>query len=49
MVNGRCRNHGCLSTGAKTEEGKAAIRQALKKWMSEIKLLDDVCGLVDAG
>lgn len=29
MENGKCRIHGGLSTGAKTEEGKAAIRQAL--------------------
>jgi len=34
MTNGRCRNHGGLSTGAKTEEGKAAIRQSLKERMS---------------
>jgi len=34
MENGRCRNHGGMSTGAKTEEGKAAIRLALKERMS---------------
>ncbi len=34
MTNGRCRNHGGMSTGAKTEEGKASIRQALKERMS---------------
>lgn len=34
MTNGRCRNHGGMSTGAKTEAGKAAIRQALKHRMS---------------
>ena len=34
MGNGRCRNHGGMSTGAKTEEGKAAIRLALKERMS---------------
>ncbi len=33
MENGRCRNHGGMSTGAKTEEGKAAIRLALKERM----------------
>lgn len=34
MENGKCRNHGGMSTGAKTEEGKAAIRLALKERMS---------------
>ena len=34
MTNGRCRNHGGMSTGPKTEEGKAAIRLALKERMS---------------
>lgn len=33
MENGKCRNHGGLSTGAKTEEGKAAIRLALEQRM----------------
>ena len=33
MENGRCRNHGGMSTGAKTEEGKAAIRLALNERM----------------
>lgn len=34
LANGRCRNHGGLSTGAKTEAGKTAIRLALKERMS---------------
>jgi len=34
MGNGKCRNHGGMSTGAKTEAGKAAIRLALKERMS---------------
>ncbi len=34
MENGKCRNHGGLSTGAKTEAGKTAIRLALKERMA---------------
>ena len=34
LANGRCRNHGGLSTGAKTEAGKTAIRLALKERMA---------------
>ena len=33
MKNGRCRNHDGMSTGAKTEKGKAAIRIALQERM----------------
>lgn len=33
MTNGRCRNHGGMSTGPKTEEGKATIRLALQERM----------------
>ncbi len=31
MANGRCRNHGGLSSGPKTPEGKAAVVRASKK------------------
>ncbi|WP_420313846.1 HGGxSTG domain-containing protein [Bryobacter aggregatus] len=29
MLNGRCRIHGGLSTGARTEDGKQRIRRAV--------------------
>jgi len=32
-VNGRCRMHGGLSTGAKSEEGKAKCREAARRGM----------------
>ena len=32
-VNGRCRMHGGLSTGAKTEEGKARCKEAARRGM----------------
>ena len=35
VVNGRCRMHGGLSTGAKTEEGKARCREASRQGMLE--------------
>ena len=31
MANGRCRNHGGLSSGPKTPEGKAAVGKASKE------------------
>lgn len=31
MRNGRCRNHGGLSSGAKTPEGRAAVSKASKE------------------
>lgn len=32
-VNGRCRRHGGLSTGPRTEEGREAVRQGqLRRW-----------------
>ena len=33
LSNGRCRNHGGLSTGAKTFEGKKRIAEATRKRM----------------
>lgn len=35
VVNGRCRMHGGLSTGAKTEEGRERCREAAKRGMIE--------------
>jgi hypothetical protein len=34
-INGRCRLHGGLSSGAKTEEGKARCREAVRRGMIE--------------
>jgi len=37
MNNGKCRNHGGMSTGPRTEQGKSAIKQALKERMSGLQ------------
>ena len=34
MLNGRCRNHGGLSSGPKTPEGRKAITEALRQRMA---------------
>ncbi len=34
LTNGRCKNHGGLSTGAKTPEGRQAIAQATSQRMA---------------
>jgi hypothetical protein len=34
MTNGRCKNHGGMSTGPKTPEGRQAISQATRKRMA---------------
>lgn len=34
LVNGRCRNHGGLSTGPKTPEGRQAIAEATRQRMA---------------
>ena len=34
LTNGRCKNHGGLSTGPKTPEGRQAISQATRKRMA---------------
>ncbi len=33
MRNGRCRNHGGCSTGPKSEEGRRAVAEAIRKRM----------------
>jgi hypothetical protein len=38
LSNGRCRNHGGLSTGPKTPEGKSRIAQATKHRMASGQL-----------
>jgi hypothetical protein len=37
MINGRCKNHGGLSTGAKTPEGRQAIAQATRQRMALVQ------------
>jgi hypothetical protein len=37
MLNGRCRNHGGMSTGAKTAEGRQALSLALKERMKGLQ------------
>ena len=34
LTNGRCKNHGGMSTGPKTPEGRQAIAQATRKRMA---------------
>ena len=34
LVNGRCKNHGGMSTGPRTVEGRQAIAQATRKRMA---------------
>jgi len=34
LANGRCRNHGGLSTGPRTPEGKRRSREALDEWLA---------------
>lgn len=34
MTNGRCKNHGGMSTGPKTPEGRQAIAQAMRRSMA---------------
>jgi hypothetical protein len=34
LTNGRCKNHGGMSTGPKTPEGRQAISQATRKRMA---------------
>jgi len=38
LANGRCRNHGGLSTGPKTPEGKSRIAEATKHRMASGQL-----------
>ena len=34
LTNGKCKNHGGMSTGPKTPEGRQAISQAIRKRMA---------------
>jgi hypothetical protein len=52
LSNGRCRNHGGLSTGPKTPEGRRAIAEATRKRMlsgQRIKALEGFRSWLDAG
>lgn len=39
LANGRCRNHGGLSTGPRTPEGRASSAAALHRYWTERRLL----------
>ena len=41
LPNGRCKNHGGLSTGPKTPEGRKAIGEATRKRMASGKAIRD--------
>ena len=52
LSNGRCRNHGGLSTGPRTAEGKKAISEATAKRMAsgqQVKALQGLKAWLDAG
>jgi hypothetical protein len=52
LRNGRCRNHGGLSTGPKTSEGRSAIAEATSKRMlsgQRIKALEGYRVWLDKG
>jgi len=52
LANGRCRNHGGLSTGPRTVEGKKAISEATAKRMAsgqQEKALKGLKAWLDAG
>ena len=52
LANGRCRNHGGLSTGPRTTEGKRAIAEATAKRMASGQQEKALAGLkawLDAG
>ena len=37
MANGRCKNHGGMSTGPKTPEGRQAISEATRQRMASVQ------------
>ena len=52
LVNGRCKNHGGMSTGPRTAEGKKAIAEATAKRMASGQQENALAGLrawLDAG
>ena len=44
LANGRCRNHGGLSTGAKTIEGKQRLAEALETRLTKGQLEKAIAG-----
>ena len=46
-ANGRCKFHGGMSTGARTEEGKARQREGYRRWLEEKRRAD--AGTQDGG
>ncbi len=52
LANGRCKNHGGMSTGPRTAEGKKAIAEATRQRMSSGQQEKALAGLrawLDAG
>lgn len=52
MRNGRCKNHGGMSTGPKTSEGRQAIAQATRKRMASggrMRVLEGFYHWLDGG
>ena len=52
LSNGRCKNHGGLSTGPKTLEGRQAIAQATRQRMDSegrIRVLEGFYRWIDSG
>ena len=52
LTNGRCKNHGGMSTGPKTPEGRQAIAQSTRQRMAtegRIRVLEGFYRWLDAG
>jgi hypothetical protein len=52
LTNGRCKNHGGLSTGPKTQEGRKAIAEATRQRMASggrIRVLEGFYRWLDDG
>jgi hypothetical protein len=52
LTNGRCKNHGGMSTGPKTQEGRQAIAQATRQRMTSegrIRVLEGFYRWLEAG
>ena len=52
LTNGKCKNHGGMSTGPKTQEGRQAISQATRKRMASggrIRVLDGFYRWLEGG
>jgi hypothetical protein len=52
LTNGRCKNHGGMSTGPKTQEGRQAIAQATRQRMAagqRIRVLEGFYHWIEGG